>query len=171
MLRDPSARKLATKLKSALLAVFAVSGLSVVAPAEAARFCFVRLQPLGFGVYAPGTPSPVDSTGLLQIFCIGRPSRGQPSSYVMSISGGTSGDPSARYMSSSSSSLNYNLYQDAARTTIWGDGTFGTLPMTQGFSGRGFIFRRIHPIYGRSPAGQDPAPGSYVDTPLVTIEF
>ena len=28
-----------------------------------------------------------------------------------------------------------------------------------------------HTVYGRSFAGQDPVPGAYADTPIVTVEF
>lgn len=173
---------------------------------EAARACTVTVFPLAFGVYAPATPTPVDSTGLIQISCVGDPDPGQPGFYTISISGGTSGNPANRYMPSGpSGQLSYNLYQDATLTTIWGDGTAGTAPIAQAFPGAmgmgmGFgmgmgmgmgmgigigigmgmgmgmgmgtpPFNANHTVYGRAPAGQDPAPGTYSDTPIVTIEF
>lgn len=32
-------------------------------------------------------------------------------------------------------------------------------------------FNADHTVYGRAPAGQDPAPGAYIDVPIVTINF
>ncbi len=65
--------------------------------------------------------------------------------------------------------LNYNLYLDAARTTIWGDGTGGTQ-----------VYSNANPpnntnvtvtIYGRIPASQDVSAGSYTNTVTATINF
>jgi spore coat protein U-like protein len=73
-------------------------------------------------------------------------------------------------MLNGSNSLNYNLYKDAARTVIWGDGTSGTQnlfvqnpqPNNQDIS---------VPIYGRIPAGQGAGVGNYTNTLAVTINF
>ena len=73
-------------------------------------------------------------------------------------------------MASGSNTLNYNLYRDAARTTIWGDGSGGTsffqvsvLPLlpTSG----------TVTVYGRIPALQDAHTGSYSDSIVATITF
>ena len=81
-------------------------------------------------------------------------------------------------MPSGPNPLNYNLYQDAAHTTIWSDGTFGTSPVVQalppgmgGMGGMGMGFNMNHTVYGRSFTSQDPPPGAYADIPIVTIEF
>ena len=75
--------------------------------------------------------------------------------------------------------LNYNLYTDVARTTtVWGDGTGGTGTVTAlPVQGNG---RFLNPnatrtfsltAYGRIPAGQSVASGSYSDMITVTITF
>ena len=81
-------------------------------------------------------------------------------------------------MPSGPNQLNYNLYQFAAHTTIWGDGASGTSPVVQalppgmgGMGGMGMGFNMNHTVYGRSFASQDPPPGAYADIPIVTIEF
>jgi spore coat protein U-like protein len=63
----------------------------------------------------------------------------------------------------------YNVYVDAGRTQIWGDGTAGTsiytffnLFGTNSFSGS---------AYGQVPGGQDLAPGLYTDTLTVTLSY
>jgi spore coat protein U-like protein len=64
--------------------------------------------------------------------------------------------------------LNYNLFTNAARTTIWGDGTAGTSRVSRNL-------RRNQPVnltvYGRIPAGQDVRIGSYSETLTVTITY
>ena len=156
-------------------------------PLDAARTCSITVSGLAFGNYPPATPTPVDSTALIQVQCVGNPDPGQLG-YVIRIDGGSSGDPASRFMPSGPSQLDYNLYQDPARTTVWGDGTSGTLPVVQllpggmgmgmgmGMGGgmgmgMGMGITVNHTVYGRSFASQDPAPGAYSDTPIVTIEF
>jgi len=68
-----------------------------------------------------------------------------------------------------SEALNYNLYLDAARTIIWGDGTAGTQTY--------FIKNPTNnqdvtvPVYGRVPTGQSVSKGTYSNTITVTINF
>ncbi len=63
--------------------------------------------------------------------------------------------------------LNYNLFTDPTRTTVWGDGTSGTATKT--------CERVVKPkpcsqtVYALLPAGQDVAVGSYQDVVTVTI--
>jgi spore coat protein U-like protein len=65
--------------------------------------------------------------------------------------------------------LAYNLYRDAARTTVWGDFTGGTSAPTD-----------VSPpkkedvsitVYGRIPPGQDISAGSYTDSVTVVLNF
>ena len=63
--------------------------------------------------------------------------------------------------------MNYNLYTDAARSTIWGDATSGTShygPIKP-------IVTDTITIFGRVPAGQDATAGNYTDTVIATINF
>src|SRR5262249_30764807 len=79
--------------------------------------------------------------------------------------GTTTGSP--RFMKSGTTALNYDLYQDAARTTIWGSylwsfsGTYPapTINLTLNSAASGSATATI---YGRVRAGQQGvAPGSY----------
>lgn len=63
--------------------------------------------------------------------------------------------------------LTYDLFTDPARTSIWGDGTDGTV--TSG--GDGDTTSAHHTIYGRIPAGQNVRIGTYSDLITVTLEF
>jgi len=64
--------------------------------------------------------------------------------------------------------MNYNLFNNNARTRIWGDGTGGTFTTTR-------TVRRNRPVtltvYGRITAGQDVSIGTYSDTLVVTITW
>jgi spore coat protein U-like protein len=63
--------------------------------------------------------------------------------------------------------LNYNLFVNAGRSTVWGDGAPGTSTV--------FLknVKKNHPavatIYGRVPPGQNVSVGSYSDSLTVTI--
>ncbi len=88
---------------------------------------------------------------------------------TVSLSKGLSSTYSPRLMSKGAEVLAYNLFTDAARTTIWGDGTSGTA-----------IYSRANPpnnsnvnvtIYAEVPAGQDVSAGSFGDTISATVNF
>ncbi len=180
-------------------AIQVLASLSFLVPAtriEAARTCTITVSGLAFGSYVPARPTPLDSAATIQVTCVGDPDPGQ-NGYTISIDGGNSGSAAARHMLSGGNQLNYNLYQDAAFTTVWGDGTSGGSTVTQnlpGAMGMGMgmgmglglalgmgtgmgmglattITNSNHTVYGRAPALQDPVPGSYADAPIVTIEF
>jgi spore coat protein U-like protein len=137
------------------------------APARAIDWCDVRTVPLNFGQYDAGTSSPVDTVSNMRVLCLDF--AGTRGTWVATIDGGNSGDPLSRFLSSGPNQLDYNLYVDAARTQIWGDGNGGTSVFSRTVTS--FFDRVFVPIYGRIPASQTPAPGSYGDSPLVTIIF
>src|SRR5205823_2483703 len=74
-----------------------------------------------------------------------------------------------RKMTSGSDLLNYALYTDSARTTVWGDGAGGTTAL---ISDTGTGSAQSKTIYGRVPSGQTSLPaGSYDDTVAVTVTY
>jgi spore coat protein U-like protein len=134
---------------------------------EAARgaiSCTISAVGVSFGTYNVFSATPLDSTGSVTYNCSGI---GQ-NQITINLSRGGAPTFSPRRMLKSSEALNYNLYLDAARTTIWGDATSGTSQ-----------YGPIRPsggndtltIYGRIPAGQDASAGSYTDTVIATINF
>jgi spore coat protein U-like protein len=62
--------------------------------------------------------------------------------------------------------INYDLYQDAARSTAW-----GALGSGNEASGTGDNTDQTVTVYGRVPSGQAAAVGTYNDTVTATIEF
>lgn len=131
-------------------------------PAMAA--CTISTTALSFGSYNVFSPFPLDSTGSVTYRC-GR--RDRNITIILDRGGAPSFNP--RRMRKVAEALNYNLYLDAARTTIWGDGTAGT----QIYSDRNPPNNRnvTVTIYGRIPAGQDVSAGAYTNTVTATINF
>lgn len=129
--------------------------------------CQVRLTPINFGTYIPLTTTPVDVNASITIRCMA-----QPGTYAVTIGAGLSGDQLARTLSAGGANvLFYNLYRDAARMQIWGDGAPPTFTVIGTRSSKGRPTETNHPIYGRIFPGQAPDPGSYTDNLLVTVMF
>ncbi|VVD66963.1 secreted pili protein involved in motility and biofilm formation [Pandoraea morbifera] len=106
--------------------------------------------------------SDVSGSGQLTLQCTNN------DAYRVALSGGLSGSVSARRMTGATgASVDYQLYLDSARTTIWGDGTSGTSTLTG--IGSGLI--QFIPIYARVPSQSTPLPGVYTDTVTATIQF
>jgi spore coat protein U-like protein len=67
--------------------------------------------------------------------------------------------------------LNYNIYTNPARTTVWGDGTGGTAIRTDSYAMGAGVIARNYDVYFRIPASQSVAAGAYADTINVTLMF
>lgn len=120
--------------------------------------CALNGGTLAFGQYLSGQTTNLDVTGQINYAnCSGTLS--------FELDGGQSGDINARKMLSGSSQLTYQLYRNSARSAIWGTGANAQgLQLLQPLSGK-------VDVYGRIPAGQAVAAGSYTDTVNVTLTF
>lgn len=137
----------------------------VVTPAQALD-CQVEIRrPVAFGTYEPARTNRLRATGRVRVTCTGT-----PGAYVMTLGPGLGADMLNRAMKKGTESLFYNLYVDSARTTIWGDGTGATTTIS-GSKTRGGRQRVTHRVYGEIPPNQDPEPGDYADSILVTVVF
>lgn len=141
----------------ALLAVALAAGAARAAPGCSS----ISTTPVAFGVYNPVSATPTDSAGGISYFCPGALSP------MISIDMGSAGSFSPRTMTSGVDVLGYNLYVDAARTVIWGDGTAGTATVAGTASTKPYT----NNIYGRIFPLQSVGAGSYSDTLIVTINF
>jgi spore coat protein U-like protein len=142
-------------------------------PAVAATTCTVAATPVNFGVYDPLLATPDDTTGTITVTCTNRPPPGNVDLvYLLRLSRGLSDTFRPRQMAAGAERLDYNLYLNAGRSLIWGDGTQFTLflPGSMRLTGNR-TFTQTHTIYARMPARQDAQIGSYVDTIVVTLEF
>ena len=129
--------------------------------------CRVTLFAIDFGIYMPLTTTPVDITGQIDVRC-----QAQPGFFTVVIGPGVSGDQLARTLTTGGPDvLNYNLYRDAARTQIWGDGTPPTFVVSGVRPSKGRPTFYNYPVYGRIFANQAPNPGIYNDNLLVTVLF
>jgi spore coat protein U-like protein len=149
--------RVATRLICALGLILLWSGR-----AEAAH-CTISTTSVSFGSYDVFNSTPTDTTGTVSITCTGN------ADVTITLSKGGSSTFNPRTLSGASDTLNYNLYKDAARTTIWGDGTGSTATYTQ--SGVPNNTAQNLTIYARIPAAQDVRAGTYTDSVTVTIDF
>jgi spore coat protein U-like protein len=147
------------------------AGLSV--GVQAAVTCTVSATGPAFGIYNPLTTSPTLANGQVSASCTLTGTTTTTVSLVSSYSAGSSGTYAARTMLSGVNALSYNLYYDAAFSQVRGDGTGGSQT-----GGASFTLTRTAPtqtttsvIYGRIPALQDVAAGSYLDTIVFTVTY
>lgn len=111
-----------------------------------------------FGNYDVFSAVHLDSTGRIDVACT------PGADYTIALSTGN-GSYGQREMLSGAIVLDYNLYTNASRTTIWGDGS----GVTSNVGGSGVS--ASHTVYGRVPALQNKPAGSYADTIVVTVTY
>ena len=104
----------------------------------------------------------VDQTSTLDIQC----TNSTPYNIGLDAGTGSGATVAVRKMTSGVNTVNYTLYSDFARATVWGN-TVGT--DTFGAIGNGVSQK--YTVYGRVPAQTTPAPGIYTDTVTVTVNY
>ena len=171
-LRHETRRQVTRRCQRASLTLAA---LLVCLDASAAVDCTISTIGVAFGVYDPLSVLPTDSTGELNIECVYLSGGALQIGYSVHLSPGSGGTVLQQQMAAAPSVLRYNLFTDAARSAIWGDGSAGTTgaigSVTVGPGvGNG---RRVdaRSIYGRIPAQQDVLSGNYADSIIVTLVF
>ena len=127
--------------------------------------CSLSGAAIAFGNYDPISLTPLDTVGSVIYRC-------GPSDHniTITLSRGDGTSYATRRMVKGTEQLFYNLYRDAARTAIWGDGTGGTQAFTIGNPQANNTDLSVA-IFGRVPAGQNVSVGSYIDTITVTLIF
>jgi spore coat protein U-like protein len=156
--------------------VSAVLASLAAGPAFGGASCSVAVTGVNFGIYDVSVTSPTDSTGAVTITCSYLPPGGATNVvFQVSLGAGTSGSLNPRQLASGPERLNYNLYRDAARTLIWGNGLAGSSVaagnLTVGPGVGNGTRSASFPVYGRIPAQQAVNTGNYADTIVVTMEF
>lgn len=153
---------------AAVAALLCAGALGAV-PAAATQ-CSVQASAVEFGVYDPFSPAPSDSVGTITVTCGGL--AGGAVAYTIRIGTGGSGVYSPRAMRDGTTwQLGYNLFTGASRTLVWGDGTGASRVVADGYALQGRSVTRSYPVYGRIPARQNVAPGRYVDSLVITLEY
>jgi spore coat protein U-like protein len=129
--------------------------------------CTISSAGVAFGAYNPRAAAADDSTGTISLDCAST-----VTAPIVQLSTGQSGTYSPRRLRAGSWNLNYNLYTSTARTTIWGDGTGGSVSQTlSGGTLSGGRRRFSRSVFGRIPALQNVGVGSYGDTIVMTVVF
>ena len=133
--------------------------------------CTVAADDLNFGDYDPFSASAIDSSTEVRVEC-GALILGALITYEVRISSGGSGNYAARSLASGNSRLFYNLYTDAARSSIWGDGSGGSITISDGYT-LTLLYNqlKIYPLYGRIPGGQNVAAGQYRDSLVISVIY
>lgn len=157
------------KFPAAVLLPVLLSLLSGPAHALLAE-CSASTSGVSFGAYDVFSPAPLDGSGAISVSCTGLVASVLVS-YELLLSPGGSGGYLSRTLSNGSSPLAYNLYADSARTSVWGDGSSGTAKVSDGYLLGLFTVTKDYPVYGRIPALQNAATGSYADTVIVTVNY
>src|SRR3954454_6397225 len=104
----------------------------------------------------------VDQTSTLQVQCTNT----TPYNIGLDAGVGSGATVAVRKLTSGGNTVNYSLYTDAGRATLWGN-TVGT--DTVAATGNGAA--QSYTVYGRVPSQTTPAPGTYTDTITVTVTY
>lgn len=155
-------------MKPCAKAVLTISSLLLLSADADAFSCRVTSTPVSFGSYDVFAASPLDGVGTINLSC-SNPER-KPLQVEVSVSSGQSGAFNPRQMQrlGGADRLNYYLFLDASKTTVWGDGTGGSSTFSSDIQ-RNPDLTAV--VYGRIPAKQDIAAGSYGDALLVTVTW
>ena len=131
--------------------------------ARAGRCTVSSVSPIIFGGYNPFAVAPLDSVGSITYVCTGS----AKVRIVIALSGMLSDQ--TRSMTGAQDTMSYNVYADAARSVLWGDGTFGVPAFDPGNALQNVPTTTF--FYGRVGSGQDVFPGSYAASLVATLIF
>src|SRR5271166_7127276 len=104
----------------------------------------------------------VNNTSTLQVQCTNT----TPYNIGLDAGQGTGATVAVRKMTSGANTINYSLYSDTGRTTVWGN-TVGTNTV----AGTGNGASQSYTVYGRVPPQTTPAAATYTDTITVTVTY
>ena len=115
--------------------------------------------------FSPYTGAQLDGAGAVSHNCTHSLAADITLGGGLNQNGGTDAAPVRRMKHGTEDYLNYLLYSDSVRTTIWGNDSTSDKTIT------GAGTSTSVPIYGRITASQTVPAGAYADTVSVTITF
>ena len=128
--------------------------------------CSVGASTLGFGVYNPTSASNLDNTTTVNVTC----TNGTAYNVGLDAGTGSGATVAVRKMTRTAGgteTVNYSLYQDSGRTTVWGNTV-----STDTVAGTGNGSAQPLTVFGRVPGSQTTTPvASYSDTITVTVTY
>jgi spore coat protein U-like protein len=152
--------------RRSLIPAIAMLGLLLPAAAARADSCRVEATGIAFGLYDVFDAAPADSVGSITYECNGG---GKPITIALGVRSGRGASYAQPVLDNGVDQLYYNLYLDAARTVVWGDGRSGTqVYVDSDWSKKTPV---TIPVFGRIPPGQDVSEGQYTDVVTVTVNF
>lgn len=124
--------------------------------------CTITAATLDFGAYVPTATSDTDASSTVTTNC----TLTVPYNIGLNVGAGAGATVAARKMTSGANTLTYSLFRDAGHLLVWGDtiGTDTVAPV-------GFGLAVPTTVFGRIPASQNAAVGSYTDTITATLTF
>ncbi len=125
--------------------------------------CAIASSDIAFPNYVPTNPTPLDATGFLTVDCdAGRRTAVRIGQGLNPGPGSTARNP-LRRLAGPTAFLNYNLYEDAARTIVWDDHQPGVMTVK--------VYPLVMPVYARIFAGQLVPNGTYQDAVAVRLFY
>jgi spore coat protein U-like protein len=140
----------------------ATATTSILVSATILQSCAITALPLAFGLYDPTSSTPHDGSTTVSVIC----TTGTPFNIGLNAGGGSGATVASRKMTFGANLLNYTLYQDSNRTSLWGQ-TIGSDTVAGTATGLLTNFT----VYGRIPAQQAAPTGIYTDTVTVTLTY
>lgn len=104
----------------------------------------------------------VDQTSSISVSC----TNATPYNIGLNAGAGTGATVAARKLTSGANTIDYTLYSNSGRTTVWGN-TVGTDTVSASGSGAA----QTYTVYGRVAPQTTPASGTYADTITVTVTY
>jgi len=138
---------------------------SLAVSASVAANCEISTSALSLGAYDPivtNATLDLSGTGTVTITC----TKGATTTIALNL--GSNASASQRRMAGPSTNyLNYEIYQDAGHTTVWGSSGGALVTPAAAPS----MAPRSYTAYGVVTAGQDVIVGAYTDTVTATVNF
>jgi spore coat protein U-like protein len=131
---------------------------------EIAASCSVSAVDLNFGAYASSQTIPLQGQTTIQLLC----GTGTMAEVSLDAGSGPGNSTDRRKMEQDSGTdqLDYDLFQDPARTIHWGE-----KPGRDTLEVEATGAPQTLPVYGRVPGGQRVRDGTYSDTITVRVTF
>lgn len=122
----------------------------------------VSATPLAFGTYNPTSATPTDGISTISVTA----TLGTTYSVSIDAGQGPGATIATRKLARPGNDLNYSIYQDSARSNVWGNSHGADTKV-----GTGSGTAQVLTAYGRIPAQQSVATGAYQDTLTVTVSY
>ncbi|MDP2282527.1 MAG: spore coat U domain-containing protein [Pseudohongiella sp.] len=156
---------LATSVVMAQTSFAAVATGVMTVTATVAGTCIVGTSTLDFGTMTSAAiqAGNIDGQGSVEVNC----TNGSAYTIALGLGDGTGATFISRTMASGVNDLNYSVYSETTRTTIWGDGTGGSSTV----DGTGTGLTQSVSAYGRIFSGQNSPAANYSDIIAVTVSY